>query len=85
MKKRYLSIIALAFVFGIATVFTSCGSDEQDAKDAAAEIENALNQAMEEAVETVDSTTQEAVDAVDSTATEANDNAAEETTEEEVK
>jgi len=62
MKRRYLSIIALAFVFGIATVFTSCGSDEQDAKDAAAEIENALNEAMDEAVETVDSTVQDAAD-----------------------
>ena len=75
MKRRYLSIIALAFVFGIATVFTSCGSDEQDAKDAAAEIENAFNEAMDEAVETVDSTTQEAVEAVDSTIEEAKEDA----------
>ncbi|MCD6555766.1 MAG: hypothetical protein J7K64_01110 [Bacteroidales bacterium] len=71
MKRRYLSIIALAFVFGIATVFTSCGSDEQDAKDAADEIENALNEAIDETVETVDSTTQDAVEAVDSTMEEA--------------
>ena len=74
MKRRYLSIIALAFVFGIATVFTSCGSDEQDANDAAAEIENAVNEAMDEAVETVetvDSTAQEAVETVDSTIEEA--------------
>jgi len=71
MKRRYLSIIALAFVFGIATVFTSCGSDEQDANDAAAEIENAVNEAMDEAVETIDSTVQEAVETVDSTMEEA--------------
>ena len=77
MKRRYLSIIALAFVFGIATVFTSCGNDEQDAKDAAAEIENALNEAIDEAVETVDSTTQDAVEAVDSTMEEAKEDAVE--------
>ncbi len=77
MKRRYLSIIALAFVFGIATVFTSCGNDEQDAKDAAAEIENALNEAMDEAVETVDSTVQEATETVDSTVQEAKDDASE--------
>ena len=29
MKRRYLSIIALAFVFGIATIFTSCKSEEE--------------------------------------------------------
>ncbi len=75
MKRRYLSIIALAFVFGIATVFTSCGNDEQDAKDAASEIENALNETMDEAVETVDSTVQDAVETVDSTIQDAKDQA----------
>lgn len=73
MKRRYLSIIALAFLFGIATVFTSCGNDDQDAKDAAAEIENTLNEAMDEAVETVDTTVQDAVETVDSTVQEAKD------------
>lgn len=73
MKRRYLSIIALAFLFGIATVFTSCGNDEQDAKDAAAEIENTLNKAVDETVETVDTTVQNAAETVDSTVQKAKD------------
>lgn len=75
MKRRYLSIIALAFLFGIATVFTSCGNDEQDAKDAnaATEMENTLNKAMDEAVETVDTTVKDAVETVDSTVQKAKD------------
>jgi len=87
MKRRYLSIIALAFVFGIATIFTSCKSEEEanaEAEAAAAEIENLFNNAMDDleeevasAVDTVNTTLEEASEAVED-ATEAVEDAAEE-------
>jgi len=67
MKKRYFSIIALAFVFGIATLFTSCKSEEEAAADAeatAAEIENLFNDALNEVEAAVDTAVVDAVDSV---------------------
>jgi hypothetical protein len=56
MKKRYLSVIAFAFFFGIASIFVSCKSEkqaEQDAQDAM----NEMMQGLEEAVENIDTAT----------------------------
>ncbi|NPA45505.1 MAG: hypothetical protein GXO49_08220 [Chlorobi bacterium] len=76
MKKRYLSIIALAFVFGIATVFTSCGNGDEEAQKEAEAVEDVF----EEALSDVDSTTNAVVDSaaavVDSVATDVTEKAA---------
>ena len=53
MKRRYLSIIALAFVFGIATIFTSCKSEEDAQKDAEAAVAE-MFEGLQDAVEEMD-------------------------------
>lgn len=74
MKRRYLSIIALALVLGIATVFTSCKSDEEaqaDADKAAKEIENLFNDALNEVDSAATAVVDSAATVVDSVATDA--------------
>lgn len=77
MKRRYLSIIALALVFGFAVIFSSCKS-EDDAEEAATEMlegledaVNELDEALEEVVEEADTTIEEAVEAVEDAVEEA--------------
>lgn len=70
MKRRYLSIIALALVFGFAVIFSSCKSEDEAKADAEAAVEE-MFEGLEDAVEEMDEALDEAVEEADSTIEEA--------------
>ena len=61
MKKLSISILAIVLTFSLSTLFTSCGDDNNDAKDAANEMIEEADEATEAVAETVDYSAGEAV------------------------
>jgi hypothetical protein len=56
MKRNYLTIIAFAFFFGIASIFVSCKTEEEPKEDAQ-DAMNEMMQGLEKAVENIDTAT----------------------------